>query len=621
MADADGFHIDGEALSRAFGGAPVVRTVGRTGDGVAELVATLTAAGHRSVIAGASGRPPLRIEYGDVLDRELARIEESVAALGLPARLSPRWVAITLLEGDPGTSAVVGAFVGGADVVAAAREAAGRVRTATGEDAALLIADSRFAWANAVAGHAVERELTPRSRTERLDDVLTSRWFGIPIFLVLMWVVFKLVTDVAAPFVDWIDGVIAGPVTSLAGAAMDAVGLSGTWFESMVLDGLIGGVGAVLVFVPVLVVLYLALGVLEDSGYMARAAFLMDRVMRPIGLNGKSFLPLLLGFGCNVPAVYATRVLERRRDRILTALLAPFVTCAARLPIYVLLAAVFFPSARGNVVFAMYVASIVVVLVVGALIDRVLLKGERTASFVLELPPYRKPSMTVLHNFVTLRVRAFLTKAGTVILGCSLVVWLLLSTPVGGGGRFADTELEDSAFAGLAHGIAPALAPAGLGSWEVSGTLVSGFVAKEVVVSTLEQVHGVADSGDEADGYRPLEDLVTSGEDLFGAVGDAALAIPGVVGIHLGGSDDATEADIAQPLRDGFDDASGGHASLAAIAFLAFVLLYVPCMATVAAIGHEIGWRWAAVSIGVNLAAAWLVSVGVFQIGRAVGLG
>jgi ferrous iron transport protein B len=563
---------------------------------------------------------PLRIDYGEPVEPELARLADAVETLPLSPAASSRWVAIKLLEEDPVTVAAVEGVDGGCVVAAGAHEAAARVRAACGEDPSFLIADRRFDWSHQLAGAAVRREAAPRAGTERLDDILTSRWLGIPIFLGLMWVVFKLVTGVAGPFVDWVGGLVAGPVSSLAGAGLNAVGLSRTWFEALLIGGIIAGVGSVIVFVPVLGVLYTALGVLEDSGYMARAAFLMDRVMRPIGLNGKSFLPLLLGFGCNVPGVYATRVLDRRRDRVLTVLLMPFVTCAARLPIFVLLAGVFFPSARGTVVFLMYLASILVVLMIGAILDRLLLRGERTTSFVLELPPYRRPSVRVLRSYVAIRVRSFLSRAGTLILGCSLIVWLLLAIPISGAGGFANTSMKDSAFAGAARTAAPTLKPAGLGSYEIAGTLFTGFVAKEVVVSTLGQVYGTQ-ADQTPNGYHPDDNLVASGKDFVGALRDAALAVPGIVGINLAHSEGTDSAVIAQPLRDGFQRSSGGHGGLAAVAFLVFVLLYVPCMATVAAIRHELGTRWALASVAINLSVAWTGAVFIFQVGKILGIG
>lgn len=567
MADraaAEGFEVDAEALSAAFG-APVVRTVARTGEGIPGLLDAAARA--------APGGPPVR--FGAPVEAELDALEALVAPLTRVDRVRARWVAVKLLEGDPDTTARAAALPGGGALVDEAVAAAARVEERTGVPPALAIADRRFAWVHELAAAVVTRRPGPTPATDRIDDVLTSRWAGIPIFLILMWLVFAAVAGAATPLVATLDRLLAGPVRGAAVAVLTTVGLGETWVAAALVDGGLAGAGAVLAFVPVLALLYLALGVLEDSGYMARAAFLMDRLMRPIGLNGKSFLPLLIGFGCNVPGVYAARVLDRPRDRVITSLLMPFVSCAARLPVYVLLAAAFFPTARGTVVFGMYVASIVVVLLVGALLDR-LLPDAAGRTFVLELPAYRRPAARVLATYVWQRLRAFLRRAGTVILVSAIVVWTLLAIPASGGARFAEVPLADSAFASVARIAAPGLAPAGLGSWEVAGTLMTGVVAKEVVVSTLGQVYPDA-------GARRGE-----------------------------------EGPSGSSLQAGLDAASGGHGAAAAAALLAFVLLYVPCLGTVAAIRQELGGRWALASIGLNLVVAWSVAVLVFQVGRLV---
>jgi ferrous iron transport protein B len=620
-ATAHGTVIDDERLSATFG-APVVRTVARSGDGLEALRAALAEVGTASRPA----RTPPPIEYGGALGQELRRLEEAVAALPRPALPSVRWVAQRLLEQEPVTVAAVAASPGGGPVLAAADRAASRLRAATGMDPALSVADRRSSWAHQLAVEVLGQPVAHRSRTDRLDDLLTHPWLGVPVFLALMWAVFTLVVDVAAPFVGWIEAVVDGPLRRWGASALGPVALDGTWVEGLLLDGVLRGVGAVLVFVPVLALLYLALGVLEDSGYMARAAYLMDRVMTPIGLSGKSFLPLLLGFGCNVTAVYATRVLDRRRERLLTALSVPFVSCAARLPVYVLLASVFFPTLRGTVVFAMYLASIAMVLTLGAVLDRWLLRDERGGSFVLELPPYRRPSARVLGRYVGQRVGAFVRGAGSVILAAAMAVWLLLAIPVTGG-SFGGTDLEDSAFAATARVVAPALAPAGLGSWELTGTLLTGMVAKEVMVATLWQVHGAGAGGEleaevegpEGAGPDLSGDLREIGGRFVAATRDAALAVPAAIGVELRDVDHEDASALAAPLRAGLDRTSGGHAPAAAVALLAFVLLYVPCVATVAALRQELGGRWAALSVGVSLSVAWVVATGVFQLGRALG--
>ncbi|MFU8840778.1 MAG: ferrous iron transport protein B [Nitriliruptoraceae bacterium] len=558
----------------------------------------------------------LPIDYGEVVEAELARLTPAVEGLHLEGRAEPRWLALRLLEEEPVATALVASAPGGAAVVAEATAAAARIRAALGVPAGLVIADHRYRVAHEVAAATVTRETVPRSRTDRLDEVLTHPWLGMPIFLALMWLTFTLVVEVADPFIGWIEELTEGPLARAGTALLGLVGLADTWVEGVVVDGLLSGIGAVLVFLPILAMLYLALGVLEDSGYMARAAFLMDRVMAPIGLSGKSFLPLLLGFGCNVPGVYATRVLDRRRDRVLTGLLLPFVSCAARLPVYVLLATVFFARASGTVVFAMYLLSIATVLVLGAILDRVLLRSERTGSFVLELPSYRRPSVRVLGSYVGQRVGAFVTEAGPVILAGAVGIWLLLSIPVGGDGTFTDTDLDDSAFAATARVVAPTLAPAGLDSWEVSGTLLTGLVAKEVMIASFWQVLDVEPAQEPPEPLTVREELVELGTGLLAATRDAVLAVPAMVGLELRTEDDDDTSGLAAPLRDTLDASSGGYATAAALALMVFVLLYLPCFATIAALRQELGNRWAALSVGLSLTVAWVGATLVFQVGR-----
>ncbi len=402
---------------------------------------------------------------------------------------------------------------------------------------------------------------------------------------------------------------------------MQAVGLGNTWVESLVVDGVVAGVGGILVFIPVLMALYLALGLLEDSGYMARAAFVMDRMMRRLGLQGKSFLPMLVGFGCTVPAMYATRTLERRRDRVLTGLLVPFMSCGARLPVYVLMAAVFFPRSRGTVVFAMYLLGIVVALALGFLINRTVFRNEAATPLLMELPPYRLPTLRSVWLQMWRRTSAFIRDAGTIILGTSLVVWLLMAIPTGGG-SFSDVEVDDSAFGAVSSAIAPALGPAGFGSWEATGALIAGFVAKEVVVSSMSQVYGVAGTNETASPGTFAGDVREIGSSFLRASVDTVKAIPAIVGVDL--LDDGGEADqgaLLQAVRAGFEESSAGHGALAALAFMVFVLLYTPCMAAVAAERHELGARWMWVSIFGQTALAWGMAVLVFQAGLVLGWG
>lgn len=565
----------------------------------------------------------LVIDYGDPVESEIRRLETVIVDHPEIARCYPsRWLALELLDDGEDLRGKLAALPGGADVLEAVDRGVARLAATLGEQARLVVPDRRYAWLNEVVLETVARPGGGAPLpSDRLDRVLTHPVWGLPIFLASMWIVFKLTVDISAAFLDWIDAVAGGPLARWMAGLVGLVGLGGTWVEGLVVDGVVAGVGGLLVFIPVLMALYLALGVLEDTGYMARAAFVMDRVMRSLGLQGKSFLPMLVGFGCSVPALYATRTLERRRDRIVTGLLVPFMSCGARLPVYVLIAAVFFPRHRGTVVFALYLFGIVVALLLGFLLNRTLFKAEPASPLIMELPPYRLPTPRSVWVYMSQRTSAFLRDAGTIILGTSLVVWLLMAIPVAGA-SFGKTPVQDSAFGAVASAVAPVLSPAGFGSWEATGSLMTGFVAKEVVVSSMAQTYGVA--ADRPAGPAPtfVEDLQEIGRGFLQAVVDTGKAVPTIVGIDLrGAAEEATSGELITAIRAGFEESSGGHGALAGFAFMVFVLLYTPCMAAVAAERHELGARWMWTSIIGQSLLAWTVAVLLFQVGRLLGAG
>jgi ferrous iron transport protein B len=564
----------------------------------------------------------LVIDYGPLIEGQIQRISQAIERHpDVRGRFPVRWLAITLLDDEAGAADLLEGLSGAEDVLAVANTARITMTDEWGSESVMALAALRYDWINEVATAVVDRSHeTGSTPTDRIDAVVTNRWLGIPIFLAAMWAVFKLTTDVAAVFLNWIDEAFTGPVSVLASQSLDAIGVADTWFESLVVDGVLAGVGAVLTFIPVLMLLYVALGILEDTGYMARAAFLMDRVMGGIGLPGKSFLPMLVGFGCTVPAIYATRTLENRRDRILTGMLVPFMSCGARLPVYVLVATAFFPAAAGSVVFGMYLLGIMVALGVGVVLRRTVLRGEPSPPAIMELPPYRRPTVRSIRFHTWERTRAFLVDAGSVILITSIVVWLLMSLPVGGSGRFADTDVADSAFAVVAGATAPALDSFGVGTWEAAGSLLSGFVAKEVVIGTMGQVYGVEDAppADEMTAAEAVGELARG----FGrALLDTGRALPGIVGIDLvSDEEESPSIGLTDRIRDEFDQSSGGHGALAGVSFMVFVLLYTPCMAAVAAERRELGARWMWTSIIGQTALAWLAATVVFQVGKAIGL-
>lgn len=566
--------------------------------------------------------PPAAFHYDDAIESEIAALVDVIAKTPDLGRYPARWLAVQLLEADEEMTERAGQAQGGQAVLAALALGQSRLEAHYGDEVDVALADGRYRFVHSLASGALTRPTTPpQTFSDRIDRVVTNRYLGIPIFLGLMWVVFKMTTDISAPLNGWVDGIVSGPLTRWAAALMGALGLGGTWAESLVLDGMIAGVGGVVVFVPVLMSLYLALGLLEDSGYMARAAFVMDRLMHALGLHGKSFLPMVVGFGCNVPGIYATRTLEHEKDRILTGLLVPFMSCSARLPVYLLLASVFFPTSGGLVVFSMYMLGIVVAVLVGILLKHTLFAGQPPAPFVMELPPYRLPTLGNLWQQIWERTAAFLKKASTIIMGTSLVVWLLLAIPVGGSGSFGSTPVAESAFASVSRAFAPLFAPLGFSSWQTSGALVSGFVAKEVVVSTMAQVYDVEEaSAEETPTFQ--EDLVGIGTSFGGAVVDTVKSIPLIVGINLfGDAGDETPTGLPAAIEQGFNQSSGGHGALAALAFMVFVLLYTPCMVAAAATRHELGTKWMWFSVFGQLGIAWVVAVIVFQVGRALGLG
>ena len=438
--------------------------------------------------------------------------------------------------------------------------------------------------------------------TERIDQVVVSRVLGIPIFLLMMYLLFELVVNISAPFLEWVDAVFQGPIARWTLLLLRAVHAPG-WLQSLAVDGVIAGVGGIMTFLPGLIILYIFLALLEDSGYMARAAFVMDKAMRAFGLHGKAFIPMILGFGCNVPAVYATRTLDNPRDRLLTTLLIPFMSCSARLPVYVVFGMAFFPERVSLMIWGLYTLGVVVALMTSLIAQRVLFGNQPPSLFVLELPPYRLPTWRSIWTHTWEHTREFITKAGTVILAMSMVLWVLLNVPWG------VQNPRHSLFGQVSGRLAPALAPLGFGTWEATGALISGMVAKEVVITTMSQIYVGEEttSGSDMGSWREDWDTLVVG--LGRAMVDAGRRLinilPGV--------------EIAQPATNEYDLSlarvlRGVFTPAAALAFVAFVLLYVPCTATLGAIHQEFGRRWALFSAAYQTAVAWGVAFVVYRL-------
>ena len=555
--------------------------------------------------------PTAALRYDATIEAEVAALAERIVSLpALAGRFPPRWLAIQLLEGEESLLDGLGESERSA-LNAALVASRARLGATYGDEIDLAIADARYRLVRAVVARALAQPEAPVvTISDRIDRIVTHRLLGIPIFLALMYLVFNLVQNVSAPYLDWIDGVIAGPLSRWATALLALVGAP-SWLESLAIDGAVAGVGGVLVFVPGLLVLYFTLAALEESGYLSRAAFVMDRAISALGLHGKSFIPMILGFGCNVPAVYATRTIESRPARVLTGLLIPFMSCSARLPVYVVFGMAFFPQRADVVIWSMYLAGIVVAAAVGVLLSRTVFRGAAQGAFVLELPPYRLPTLGGLWRHTWRHTSGFVRKAGTIILGASVALWLLLHLPWG------VAEQRDSAFGRLSGAVAPALAPAGFSSWQAAGSLLTGVMAKEVVVATMAQIYGV-DAAADAPERAPsvAEDLGAIAGGFGAATVEAGKQLLEVLtpGVELFPSAAAAEdTALTTALR-------GAFTPLSAVAFLLFVLLYVPCISTVGAQAQEFGWRWTALSLAITLAVPWTVATLVYQLGRLVGL-
>ncbi|XLN84984.1 ferrous iron transport protein B [Corynebacterium tuberculostearicum] len=435
--------------------------------------------------------------------------------------------------------------------------------------------DQRFVDLDAAEKVAVSRTDTGEPLSHRVDRLVLHPVLGPILFLAVMWAVFFITTTVAGPLQDGLEAFITGPVSAAARSI-----LPDNWLlTGLLVDGLIGGVGMVLTFAPLLALMFLCLAVLEDSGYMARAAVVTDRVMRAIGLPGKAFIPIVVGYGCNVPAISATRVLGDVRHRILTCLLIPFTSCSARLIVFMMLAQVFFPAHAGSAVFAMYVLSIALVVLVGLALRRTVWRAMPAEALVIDLPAYQLPTFRLTISVMWVRLKGFLHTAGGIIVATVVVIWLLMSIPVTGGHSFNEEAVppQDSAYGAVAQAMSPVFAPAGFDSWSLTGPLVTGFVAKETLISTWAQTYAVEDVTDDA-------------------------------------PEEQAESPLASHIRADFDAASGGHGLAAVWAYMVFLLAYTPCVATVAAQRREIGWKWTLIGFALQLGSAWILAVGVFQV-------
>ncbi|MBR0026737.1 MAG: ferrous iron transport protein B, partial [Clostridia bacterium] len=561
-----GDRIDCKKLSLELG-VPVVPISARMGQGIRELVQhaqALISAVHAQMHEGFHIEPDHL--YDDYTHAAHHSIGELIGDRAEKAGLPTHWAEIKLLEGD-----VLVRNSLNLDAETSEKLDAILARYAEASplgDHESMVADSRYKYISEVVGVCLQRKLKhgEKSLSDKIDGILTNKYLAIPLFLVIMLVIFSLTfSTVGAWLSDLVANLVDGTIAPAVAGALEAAHAS-PWIISLVCDGVIAGVGGVLTFLPQIALLFFCLSLLEDSGYMARTAFIMDRAMRRFGLSGKSFIPLLMGFGCTVPATMGARTMEVEKDRRMTIMLLPFMSCSAKLPVYGLIAGAFFDSHQGLVVFALYFLGIVVGILTGLLFKKTVFKGE-TAPFVMELPPYRWPTLRNTFLHVWERVKHFLEKAGTLIFAMSVVLWFLQNFTF----RFAMTADAAESIIGRVGGfLAPAFRPLGFGAWQAVVALISGFVAKEAVVSSLSVLYG------------------------FSAA--------------------ATGSVVAGAL-------SGTFSTLSAFSFLVFVLLYTPCMAAVATMRRELGSRkWTAGVVVYQIAVAYVAALIVFQLGTLFGL-
>lgn len=481
-------------------------------------------------------------------------------------------------------------------------------------DSETILAEGRYGIVNGILARTFTTSIKSRlDFTDKVDKILLNRVLGLPLFFLIMAGVMAFVFNGSAPFIDWVDGFFGDFVGKYVGMLIEG---TPDWLSSLIIDGIVGGVGGVLTFVPVMVFLYFFLAILEESGYMARVAFLMDKIMRKLGLNGKSFVPMVVGFGCTVPAIYATRTLEDESSRKLTAAMSPFMSCGARLPVYGLFTAAFFGAKAGLVVVSIYIFGIIVAILVGLGLKN--LKGFKSENkaLLIELPPYRIPSLKVILNSTWLRVFDYIKRAGTVILGIMMILWALTYFPNNG-------DSNSSYIAKFGHTFAPIMKPTGFGDrWETVAAIPPSIAAKEVVVGFLAQALPLAEEAETEEEVVETtfgEDLMEQVKGFGGAVKDSVV---GMLSFDVEGLFTTPDAEEIEEEGRGIVQATANLwpnddlAPLRAYSFMVFILLVVPCVATLGAIKHEFGWRYLGFVVSIMLVVPYVASTLVFQIGK-----
>lgn len=608
LSHKHGIMVDPAHLAEHLG-CRVVPVVASRGEGLAELKAAIRE-------TAAEARPPVaELDYGFLLQKAIVDLTPAITDAAQSHNVDPRWLAVKLLEDDVVATTLTNGSA--ADILADMIPA---LESEQGEDVDIQIADARYAFANNLANHVVRKKgVVHRAGSDTLDKMVLNQWLGLPIFLGIMYLMFMFTINFGGVFIDFFD--IAASTIFVDGVDTVLASLgSPDWVRVLLANGLGGGIQIVATFIPIIGFLYLFLSVLEQSGYMARAAFLMDRYMRTIGLPGKAFVPLIVGFGCNVPAVMATRTLEQQRDRTMAVLMTPFMSCGARLAVYALFTAAFFPVGGQNIVFALYLIGVAVAIGTGFILKHTLLKGETTA-FVMELPPYHIPNAKGVVLNAWGRLKSFIFGAGKIIVMVVIVMSFLNSA--GTDGSFGNEDSDRSVLSAVGRAIVPVFRPLGIqeDNWPATVGIFTGIFAKEAIVGTLDALYSSLDQTDaKAAGITPepydllagLAKAVATVPANFATLGDM-IADP--LGVGAASIDDVEAAAVANNVSldtfgamvSRFDGAAG------AFSYLLLILLYIPCVATLGAINREVGGRWTVFASAWTVGISYALSVGFYQ--------
>jgi len=599
--------IKTESLEELLG-YPVVPIIANKNKGIDDLKITISKAVTAKEVSSAI------IEYPGDMEKAIERLIPIVEEDAVREKIDPRWLAVKLLEDDEMAVSIVGTKVG--SVLAEAKK---RVEANLGDEADILVADGRYAFINGIYREALQRTLeVRRTVSDAIDTLLLNRVFGIPFFLLAMYLTFMITINVGGCFIDFFDIFFGTVFVDGFGGLLGSLHFP-DWLITFLAGGIGGGIQTMATFIPPIGFMFLCLSTLEDSGYMARAAFVMDRFIRYIGLPGKSFIPMLVGFGCNVPAIMATRTLENERDRTLTIMMNPFMSCGARLPVYALFAAAFFPRSGSILVFGLYLTGIALAMMTGFILKSTVLKGE-ASHFIMELPPYHIPTVRGVFIHTYDRLKQFMFRAGRILLPIFIILAFLNS--MGTDGSFGHEDSNSSVLSAAGRAITPIFQPMGLTqeNWPATVGIFTGIFAKEAVVGTLNALYSTMGEpeGGEEEGFS-----------FWGGIEDAFVSIPAALS-ELGGTftdplgigidDDLTNLDAVAEDQEVSKSTFGAMVKsfdgrIGAIAYLLFVLIYYPCLAAIAAIYRETNLKWTIFAATYLTLLAWTVATLFYQLG------